>query len=114
LDLPSAQASDGGIAYLHVTGTHNRVSNNMIYGNQWGGGVKADLSHHFTTCGTQATGASPVVGNQITGLDPSEGVGCPANNSVTDSASNLSATATTFTHFVTDAPTNRAAGYTAT
>lgn len=111
-DLPAAQASNGGIGYLHVTGTHNRVSNNMIYGNQWGGGVKADLSHHFTVCGTQATGASPVVGNNITGGDPSEGVGCPADNSQTDSPSSLAAAlATTFTAFQNDTPTARSTNY---
>lgn len=60
-----------GIDYYHVTGTHNLVSNNLVYGNQ-----PSDYGHHDVTC----TGGTPISGSDANGTAG----GCPSTNPKSD------------------------------
>jgi hypothetical protein len=110
VDVPGGSANGArGLWYYDVGGsstgasTNNFVSNNLIYGNQF-----SDLSHHFVSCGTSATGSTPVVGVSISST---ANAGCPADNSYTDSPSNTSATAATFVNFQFDGNSAPASSY---
>ena len=93
----------GGLVFFHVSGTHNLVTNNLIYGNK-----PADLMHHYAACGTNASGGTPVTGTPISGNDADgNSGGCPANNSKTD-AGGVSAT---FVNFQVDTPTSPASNF---
>ena len=71
-----------GIDWYDATGTHNLVTNNLVYGNK-----PADYGHHGSACGTSASGSTPATGVPMTGSDgDGNSGGCPANNSQTDAA----------------------------
>jgi len=84
-----------GINYYHVTGTHNLVTNNLIYGN-----LPTDYAHHDAACDI-----SPISGNDAPPPSNSQthqgtgpiGGGCPSANVKTDAN-----TTATFVNFVAD------------
>jgi hypothetical protein len=82
-----------GLNFYHVTGTHNNVSNNLIYGNK-----PADYAHHDVTC----AGGAPISGSDANGTAG----GCPSANPKSDAS-----TAVTFTNFQFDGPSAPASNY---
>jgi hypothetical protein len=91
VDAP--QGGSFGIAYYHVTGTHNVVNNNLIYGNK-----PADYSHGLSSC----TGGTPISGTDAGGTAG----GCPSTNPRSDVN-----TGVTFINFQLDTPTSPASNY---
>ena len=73
-----------GINFYHVTGTHNLVTNNLVYGNK-----PSDYAHHDVAC----TGGTPISGSDADGTAG----GCPSTNPKSDTS-----TAITFVNFRSD------------
>jgi Protein of unknown function (DUF1565) len=82
-----------GIDYYHVTGTHNFVSNNLIYGNK-----PSDYGHHDVTC----TGGTPISGSDADGTAG----GCPSANPKGDPSPSV-----TFVNFQSDTNSSPASNY---
>jgi hypothetical protein len=82
-----------GLNYFHVTGTHNVVTNNLIYGN-----LPSDYGHHGGIC----TGGTPISGTDESGTAG----GCPSTSPWTDAS-----TAVTFVNFQSDTNAAPASNY---
>jgi hypothetical protein len=82
-----------GINFYHVTGTHNLVTNNLIYGN-----LPTNYAHHDVTC----TGGTPISGSDADGTAG----GCPSTNPKSDASTSI-----TFTNFQLDTNTSPASSY---
>ncbi len=93
-----ADAPNGGrfgLNFYHVTGTHNLVTNNLIYGN-----LPTNYAHHDVAC----TGGTPISGSDANGTAG----GCPSSNPKSDSGASV-----TFTNFQSDTNTAPASNYSA-
>ncbi|MGC2184113.1 MAG: DUF1565 domain-containing protein [Terriglobales bacterium] len=84
-----------GINFYHVTGTHNLVANNLIYGNK-----PSDYAHHDVAC----AGGTPISGSDANGTAG----GCPSTNPKSDPSSSI-----TFVSFQFDGNTAPASNYNA-
>jgi hypothetical protein len=82
-----------GINFYHVTGTHNLVANNLIYGNK-----PADYAHHDKAC----TGGTPISGSDADGTAG----GCPSTSPKSDSSLSI-----TFINFQFDGNTAPRSNY---
>jgi hypothetical protein len=85
---------------MHVTGTHNLFSNNIVYGNIAGGigGTLQNYAHHDVLC----IGGTPISG---TDADGTAG-GCPSTNPKSDPS-----ITSTFTNYQLDTNTAPASNY---
>jgi hypothetical protein len=84
-----------GINFYHVTGTHNLVANNLIYGNK-----PADYAHHDVAC----AGGTPISGSDANGTAG----GCPSTSPKSDPSTSI-----TFVNFQFDGNTAPASNYAA-
>jgi hypothetical protein len=91
VDAPSGGSF--GIQFYHVTGTHNVVMNNLIYGNK-----PSDYAHHDNSC----TGGTPISGTDAEG----NAGGCPSTNPKSDAG-----VGATFVSFQPDMPTAPASNF---
>ena len=82
-----------GIDFYHVTGTHNVVTNNLIYGNK-----PSDYGHHDVAC----SGGTPISGSDADGTAG----GCPSSSPKSDAGP-----AVTFTNFQSDTNSTPASNY---
>ena len=82
-----------GINFYHVTGTHNLVSNNLIYGN-----MPSNYAHHGVTC----SGGTPISGSDADGTAG----GCPSAIGKSDAGTSI-----TFNSFQSDTNSAPASNY---
>ena len=91
--VDSPQGGRYGLNYYHVTGTHNLIANNLVYGNK-----PADYAHHDSTC----SGGTPISGSDANGTAG----GCPSSNPKSDPNTSI-----TFTNFQFDGPSAPASSF---
>jgi hypothetical protein len=95
VDVPGGSGRFG-INFYHVTGKHNLVTNNLIYGNS-----PTNYAHHDVAC----TGGTPISGSDADGTAG----GCPSVNPKSDPNTSI-----TFVNFQNDTPSAPASNYNAT